>query len=67
MVGERQRAQNTVGERQERRARQREKKNKTKQEKKGARVSGREFEEGNIRLFFIFAYNAVESRAGNLK
>lgn len=63
MVGERQRAQNAVGERQERRARQREK----KQEKKGARVSGREFEEGNIRLFFIFAYNAVKSRAGYLK
>lgn len=64
MVGERQRAQNTVGERQERRARQRGEK---KQEKKGERVSGREFEEGNIRLFFIFAYNAVKSRAGDLK
>lgn len=60
MVGGRQRAQNTVGERQEKRARRRERKKKT-QEKKDARVSGEEFEEGNMRLVLTFAYNAVKS------
>lgn len=34
-----------------------------KQGKKSARVLGRELEEGNIRLFSIFAYDAVKSRA----
>lgn len=35
---------------------------KKTQEKKDARVSGEEFEEGNMRPVLIFAYSVVKSR-----